>query len=377
MREVSESIGDGRLDAGLVREAGGIAARARTEMARRIVGKDDVVRGILMGMVASGHVLLEGVPGLAKTLAAKTFSEISGLDYSRVQFTPDLLPADITGTLIYEQASGRFTPRRGPLFANIVLADEVNRAPAKVQSALLEAMEEGQVTIGDASYPLPQPFFVLATQNPIEHEGTYPLPEAQLDRFLMKIVADYPDAAEEAAIVARVANHEMPAVSRVLGAEEIGLMRKAAESVAVDAALVGYIVELVRATRPLKAGGASGVAGAGSQGRQGAPRYPAAASRGGAEPVPAAGRDGAHRDASRDASRWLEYGASPRASIHLYRCARINALLDGRGHVLPDDIKACAPDVLRHRLVLSYQAEAEGVDADAVIARILAGTMLP
>jgi MoxR-like ATPase len=346
-------VGEGQgVDTGLVREAGSLAAKARAEMARRIVGKDDVVRGILMGVVASGHVLLEGVPGLAKTLAAKTFAEISGLAYSRVQFTPDLLPADITGTLIYEQASGRFTPRRGPLFANVVLADEVNRAPAKVQSALLEAMEEGQVTIGDTSYALPSPFFVLATQNPIEHEGTYPLPEAQLDRFLIKVVAGYPTAEEEEGIVRRVADHELATVSRVLGPEEIGLMRRAAESVRVDDGLVGYIVQLVRATRP----------GAGGTLPQG----------GGAGRAP-----GRAEGARAEIARWLEYGASPRASIHLYRCARINALLDGRSHVLPDDIKACAKEVLRHRLVLSYQAEADGMGADAVIVSILAAATLP
>ncbi|MBL8966296.1 MAG: AAA family ATPase [Spirochaetaceae bacterium] len=325
------------MDAGLVAEAGAIAGRARTEMGRRIVGKEKVLHGILMGVIGGGHVLLEGVPGLAKTLAVKTFAEISGLDFSRVQFTPDLLPADITGTLVYEQGTGRFTPRKGPLFANVILADEVNRAPAKVQSALLEAMEEGQVTIGEASHALPEPFFVLATQNPIEHEGTYPLPEAQLDRFLLKIVADYPSAEEESAIVRRVADRASAPVSRVLGAAEIALLRKAAESVAVDEAILGYIVRLVRATRP-------------------GPEAPAQA---------------------REFARWLEYGASPRASLHLYRCARISALLDGRAHALPDDVKACAREVLRHRLVLSYQAEADGVDADAVIARLLAAVPLP
>ena len=326
-----------RPDSGLVAEAHAIAGRAKAEMAKRIVGKDGVLKGILTGVIASGHVLLEGVPGLAKTLAVKTFAEISGLDFSRIQFTPDLLPADITGTLVYEQATGRFTPRRGPLFANVVLADEVNRAPAKVQSALLEAMEEGQVTIGEASHALPEPFFVLATQNPIEHEGTYPLPEAQLDRFLLKVVADYPSAEEEAAIVRRVADRSSAPVDRVLGAAEIALLRKAAESVAVDEAIVGYIVRLVRATRP-------------------GPESPAEL---------------------RDTARWLEYGASPRASIHLFRCARISALLDGRSHVLPGDVKASAPEVLRHRLVLSYQAEADGVDADAAIARILSAVPLP
>lgn len=345
-------MSEGQRDEGLVRAAGELTQRARAEMARRIVGKDEVVTGILMGVVASGHVLLEGVPGLAKTLAAKTFAEISGLDYSRVQFTPDLLPADITGTLIYDQSSGRFTPRKGPLFASVVLADEVNRAPAKVQSALLEAMEEGQVTIGDTSYALPEPFFVLATQNPIEHEGTYPLPEAQLDRFILKVVASYPSAEEEAAIVGRVANRETVPVSKVLGAPEIGLLRRAAESVQVDESLVDYAVRLVRATRP--AGAPTGPQGPGT-------------SRAG----------GSTSQALRDVARWLEYGASPRASIHLYRCARIHALFDGRTHVLPDDVKACASAVLRHRLVLSYQAEADGVDADSVVAAILGATALP
>ncbi len=324
-------------DTGLIAEAAAVAARARAEMAKRIVGKDGLVRGILTGVIAGGHVLIEGVPGLAKTLAVKTFAEVSGLSFSRIQFTPDLLPGDITGTLIYDQATGRFSPRRGPLFANVVLADEVNRAPAKVQSALLEAMEEGQVTIGEASHALPEPFFVLATQNPIEHEGTYPLPEAQLDRFLLKVVTGYPSAEEETAIVRRAADRTDQAVSRALGPEEIALMRRAAASVAVDDALLAYAVRLVRATRP---------------GPDAPPQV-------------------------RDLARWIEYGASPRASIHLYRCARIAALFDSRAYVLPDDLKAFATEVLRHRLVLSYQAEADGVAADVVIGHILKAVALP
>ena len=334
-----------------VREAERIVASVREQMAKRIVGKDDIVRGILMGVIASGHVLLEGVPGLAKTLAVKTFAEISGLQFSRIQFTPDLLPADITGTLVYEQATGRFTPRRGPLFANVILADEINRAPAKVQSALLEAMEEGQVTIGDSSLSLPSPFFVLATQNPIEHEGTYPLPEAQLDRFLIKVLVDYPTEAEETEVVRRVAGRvtggeraSIP-VSRVLGVEEIGVLRRAAEAVRVDDAIVDYIVRVVRASRP-------------------SPEAKSAAASKAAS-------------AAKDVARWLEYGASPRASIHLFRCARIQALLEGRAYVLPDDVKAVAPEVLRHRLVISYEAEAEGVTVDSVVSRILSGTLLP
>jgi MoxR-like ATPase len=338
-----------------LREAGRVVASVRAEMAKRIVGKDDIVRGILMGVIASGHVLLEGVPGLAKTLAVKTFAEISGLEFSRIQFTPDLLPADITGTLVYEQATGRFTPRRGPLFANVILADEVNRAPAKVQSALLEAMEEGQVTIGDSSLALPSPFFVLATQNPIEHEGTYPLPEAQLDRFLLKVLVGYPSEEEEAEVVRRVAGRvtggdrgSIP-VSRVLGVEEIGLLRRAAEAVRVDEALVDYIVRVVRATRP-------------------APE---------ARTAPRAQSPSKDAALAKDLARWLEYGASPRASIHLFRCARIQALLEGRAYVLPEDVKAVAPEVLRHRLVLSYEAEAEGVTPDSVVARLLSGIALP
>jgi MoxR-like ATPase len=327
-------------DSGLVHEAQALAARAKAEMAKRIVGKDAVLRGILTGIVAGGHVLLEGVPGLAKTVAVKTFAEIAGLEFRRIQFTPDLLPADITGSLVYEQSTGRFSPRRGPVFANLILADEVNRAPAKVQSALLEAMEERQVTIGEESLALPEPFFVLATQNPIEHEGTYPLPEAQLDRFLLKVLASYPTEAEEGQIVQRVAASPPIPVDRVLGPREIAVMHAAAESVAVDQGLAAYLVRLVRATRPAFA-------------------------------------EGHQSELARDIGRWVEYGASPRASIHLFRCARISAFLDGRAYVLPDDIKLMAPDVLRHRLVLSYEAEAEGIGADAVIARVLAATPLP
>jgi MoxR-like ATPase len=339
-------------DAGLASEAYELAARARREMAKRIVGKDKVLRGIMMGVVGRGHVLLEGVPGLAKTLAVKTFAEIAGLGFSRIQFTPDLLPADITGSLMYEQATGRFAARRGPIFANLVLADEVNRAPAKVQSALLEAMEERQVTIGDASHPLPEPFFVLATQNPIEHEGTYPLPEAQLDRFLVKVVAGYPSAEEELEILRRAAVAPTEPLAKVLGGEEIALLRRAAEQVRADEALVSYAARVVRATRPARAGSAEAAF----------PRV--------------AGRE-ALRGTEGDVARWVEYGGSPRASIHLFRCSRISAMLDGRSYVLPEDIKACAPDVLRHRLVMTYEAEADGITADEVVARVLAALPLP
>jgi MoxR-like ATPase len=321
----------------LVGEAGRLAEVAKAEMAKRIVGKEELVTGILTALIASGHVLLEGVPGLAKTLAVKTFADIAGLAFSRIQFTPDLLPADITGALVWEQNTGRFIPRKGPLFANIILADEVNRAPAKVQSALLEAMEEGQVTIGDASHALPEPFFVLATQNPIEHEGTYPLPEAELDRFVMKLLADYPGAAEEEDIVRRSGGGSRAPVNRVLGAAEIDLLRRATEAVRFDPAILSYLIRLVRATRPESEGGPLG----------------------------------------KEIARYVEFGASPRASIHLYRCARITALLAGRDHVLPEDVKAMAKPVLRHRLVLSYQAEADGISADAVVGRVLGGVALP
>jgi len=349
-------------DAGLANEAYELAARARREMSKRIVGKDNVLRGIMMGVVGRGHVLLEGVPGLAKTLAVKTFAEIAGLGFSRIQFTPDLLPADITGSLMYEQATGRFAARRGPIFANLVLADEVNRAPAKVQSALLEAMEERQVTIGDASHPLPEPFFVLATQNPIEHEGTYPLPEAQLDRFLVKVVADYPSAEEELEIVRRAAVAPAESLSKVLGVEEIALLRRAAEQVKADEGLVAYAAKVVRATRPPRAAGRTAGHATGR----------AAGSAGGRD----ANRE-SKLGAETEVARWVEYGGSPRASIHLFRCARISAMLDGRAYVLPEDIKACAPEVLRHRLVLTYEAEADGITADEVVAQVLAVLPLP
>jgi len=380
-----------RTDEGIVREAFAIAARAKAEMAKRIVGKEAVIRGILTGVLASGHVLLEGVPGLAKTLAVKTFAEISGLEFSRIQFTPDLLPADITGSLVYEQATGKFQARRGPLFANVVLADEVNRAPAKVQSALLEAMEEGQVTIGDASHKLPEPFFVLATQNPIEHEGTYALPEAQLDRFLMKVYLGYPSAEEETAIVAKQVERVRAPLSTVLGPMEIKLMRLAAEAVTLDEAIAAYIVRIVRATRPKASApavtggnGANSSALAGLQPRTAALSSfastlstAAGLSAGGRFGVASAAKASISDSNSHDIERWVEFGASPRASIHLYRCARIFALLDGRDYALPDDVKAAAPEVLRHRLVLSYQAEADGIDADAIVANVLRAVVVP
>lgn len=321
-------------------EAAALLASCRTEFAKRIVGQSEMIDGLLCSLIAGGHALLEGVPGLAKTLAVKTLSELSGLSFKRIQFTPDLLPADLTGTLIWEQANSRFSVRRGPVFANLVLADEINRAPAKVQSALLEAMEEHQVTIGEETHSLPEPFFVLATQNPIEQEGTYMLPEAELDRFLLKLLVQYPSREEEKNIINKMCSdstsRSIPSV--VLDTERLRFLKECSESVHVDEKITEYIVSITAATRPL------------------------------------ADRKKASRD---DLYRYISFGASPRASLALYRCARIQALFGGRDYVIPEDIKAISAPVLRHRLVLSYEAEADGMDADAVISRILAFVPLP
>jgi MoxR-like ATPase len=326
---------------------------ARSGMAKRIIGQQEMIDGLLMALIAGGHILLEGVPGLAKTLAVKSLAEITGLFFKRIQFTPDLLPADLTGTLIWEQSSGAFSVRRGPIFANVILADEINRAPAKVQSALLEAMEESQVTIGETSYPLPDPFFVLATQNPIEHEGTYTLPEAELDRFLLKLLVRYPSPAEELQILSfykdssykdssyKDSGNKNPGTAqsgslpRVLGADTLKTLRAAAENINVDKRVAAYMVSIVGATRPALSGHTEGM------------------------------------------YKYISFGASPRASIALYRCSRIHALFGGRDFVSPEDVKAVAMPVLRHRIVLSYEAEADGLDQDAVISRILSLVQVP
>ena len=326
-------------------EAYRVIERVREAMAGRLVGKGEIVDAILTAVMSDGHLLLEGVPGLAKTLAVRTFAAAAGLSYRRIQFTPDLLPGDITGTLFYDAASGAFVPRRGPVFANIVLADEINRAPAKVQSALLEAMEERQVTMGDHSLPLPEPFFVLATQNPIEHEGTFRLPEAQLDRFMLKVVIDYPDEAEELDVVLRYADRparkaDEAAVQPVIGQAEIAALKAAAASVRFERDAAAYAVAVVRATRPSR------------DGKQ------------------AAG-------ALRELSRYIEYGASPRGSIALYRAARAAALLAGRDYVLPDDVKRSAPAALRHRVIPSYEAEADRVGPDAIVKGVLSAVPVP
>lgn len=326
-----------------------IIEAVRAGMAERIVGQSALVDGILTAFVAGGHVLLEGVPGLAKTLAIKTFSELSALSFKRIQFTPDLLPADLVGTLIFEQASSTFSVRKGPVFANLVLADEINRAPAKVQSALLEAMAERQVTIGETSYKLPDPFFVLATQNPIEQEGTYALPEAELDRFLFKLEVPYPSLEEEAEIVRLSAGVGTPSASgtgapvaqrQLISAGDLRRIREGLSLVHCEASLLGYIVSLIAATRPV------------SEARK-------------------------ERRQREDYLKYLSFGASPRASIALYQTARIHALFEGRDFVIPEDIKAMALPVLRHRLVLSYEAGADGLSADDIINKILSIVPLP
>ncbi|MDR0568594.1 MAG: AAA family ATPase [Spirochaetaceae bacterium] len=334
-------------------EAAEILEAYRRQLARRIVGQKEMLDGLLTALIAGGHILLEGVPGLAKTLAVKSLADITGLAFKRIQFTPDLLPADLTGTLVWEQASGKFSVRRGPVFANLILADEINRAPAKVQSALLEAMEERQVTIGETTYPLPEPFFVLATQNPIEHEGTYTLPEAELDRFLLKLVIRYPSVEEEIRILNYAANRTADAgsLAQALDAPALAALRTAADAVFIDERITAYIVSVVAASRPLSAKSRQSIAG-----------IPG-------EPAEKAVKEGLYR--------YIAFGASPRASIALYRCSRIQALFAGREFVAPEDVKTAALPVLRHRIVLSYEAEADGLDADAVISRLLNFVPMP
>ena len=304
------------------------------EIQKTVVGQDAMIRGLLTGIIAGGHILIEGVPGLAKTLAVKTLAEVIDCGFKRIQFTPDLLPADIIGTMIYKQQTGEFIARRGPIFSNIVLADEVNRAPAKVQSALLEAMEERQITLGDETYPLPNPFFVLATQNPIEQDGTYPLPEAQTDRFLMKLKVGYPSPKEELMILRRMGKREVRKVQKILTPQEIEKLRTAADAVLVDEKIEDYIVRLIAATRETNA-------------------------------------------FEKEYVKYIEYGASPRATLALYRCAKVSALAEGRVFVIPDDIKAVIYDVLRHRIVPSYEADSEEKTADDIISMVLKEVKVP
>jgi MoxR-like ATPase len=304
------------------------------EIKRVIVGQDAMLERLLVSLLAGGHVLLEGVPGLAKTLTVKTLAAVLGGSYSRIQFTPDLVPADLVGTRVYRPDTGAFDTELGPVHCNFLLADEINRAPAKVQSALLEVMQEQQVTIGGTAYAVPLPFIVMATQNPIESEGTYPLPEAQLDRFLMKILVDYPSVGEEAAVVGRSLGDPAPMRER-LSLEELHRHAQAAQSVLVDREAIGYAVNLADATRR-------------------------PAEHGLEELVPL-----------------IEFGASPRGPIGLIQSARVLAMLRGRGHVVCDDIRDLAPDVLRHRIVLSYDALSEGVTADGLLERLLTAVPAP
>jgi MoxR-like ATPase len=307
----------------------------RQEMARVIVGQRALLDRLLIALLTNGHVLLEGVPGLAKTLALKTLAACVAVHFKRLQFTPDMLPADIVGTMIYNPQDGAFRTKHGPIFSNLILADEINRAPAKVQSALLEAMQERQVTIGDETYPLPNPFLVLATQNPLEQEGTYPLPEAQIDRFMMKVIVDYPSRAEERAILDAMATSEaLPAARAVVSAAEIVAARHVVNTLYVDDKIRDYIVDLVLATRP---------------------------------PIAA----------SLNLNGFIQNGASPRATIALTLAARAMAFLNGRHFVIPQDVKSIAPDVLRHRVSVTYEAEAENVTSENVIEKILATLPVP
>lgn len=328
-------------------ECRALADKCREEVAKRLIGQTQVVDGMLTALVAGGHILLEGVPGLAKTLAVRTFAELSGLSFKRIQFTPDLLPADLTGTLIYEQNTGRFNVRKGPVFTNVVFADEINRAPAKVQSALLEAMAERQVTIGETSYKLPEPFFVLATQNPIEQEGTYNLPEAELDRFLMKIVVPYPSPKEEIEIVKTCGHADLVSIRQVFDEKSLTKCRNLLEKIVCDEKIIEYIVSIINVTRPVE--------------------KPSSELR---SPVNFSKQND-------DVTKYITYGASPRAGIALLQCAKVNALFQGRSFVLPEDIKVVAPSVLRHRLILSYEANASGITADDIIAKILDFMPLP
>jgi MoxR-like ATPase len=301
----------------------------RQEMGRVIVGQKPLIDRLLIALITNGHVLLEGVPGLAKTLSLKTLAGAVSLNFKRLQFTPDMLPADIVGTMIYNPQDGGFRTKHGPIFSNLILADEINRAPAKVQSALLEAMQERQVTLGDSTYELPNPFLVLATQNPLEQEGTYPLPEAQVDRFMMKVIIDYPNRVEERAILDAMATSEPSlGVQPVVSAEEIIRARHVVNTIYVDDKIKDYIVSIVLATRDPKAAGL-------------------------------------------DLNGYIQVGASPRATINLTLAARAAAFLDGRGYVTPQDVKKLAPEVLRHRVAVSYEAEAENITSDDLIQKIL------
>ena len=304
------------------------------QVKRVIVGQDVLLERMVVALLARGHLLVEGVPGLAKTLAVKAMADALGVEFRRIQFTPDLVPADIVGTRIYNQKAGEFQVSLGPVFANLVLADEINRAPAKVQSALLEAMQERQVTIGRETHPLPDPFLVMATENPIESDGTYPLPEAQVDRFMLKVLVDYPSNTEEFVIVERMING-LEAVQSVMDAQQLAALQKATQSVFVDPSLIEYAVKVASATRDLPSVGLQ------------------------------------------DMARYVTFGVSPRASIYMVLAAQALALVRGREYALPEDVHSVAPDVLRHRLVLSYEALGDNVTPEQVVSAILGAVPLP
>ena len=305
------------------------------EMGKVIVGQKQLVENLLIGLLAGGHILLEGVPGLAKTLAINTLSQAVNAKFSRIQFTPDLLPADVTGTLIYSQKNERFEVHKGPIFANFILADEINRSPAKVQAALLEAMQEKQVTLGDETFKLPEPFLVMATQNPIEQEGTYPLPEAQVDRFMLKVIVDYPKKEEERLIVRMNNSGEFPKASPVVSPEDIIRARQVVRDVYMDEKIERYIVDIVYATRKPEDYGLANI------------------------------------------KNLISYGASPRASISLSLAAKAYAFIKRRGYVIPEDVRAVCNEVLRHRIGLTYEAEAENVSTEEIIAQVINSVIVP
>lgn len=324
-------------------ESAQVLTQVLSEVKKLVIGQENMTRCLILGLLTEGHVLLEGLPGLAKTLAVKSLASAIDADFKRLQFTPDLLPSDLIGTLIYRPDTHEFTPKKGPLFANIILADEINRAPAKVQSALLEAMAEKQVTIGEVSYPLPSPFLVLATQNPIEQEGTYPLPEAQMDRFMFKVKVGYPSRDEEKQIIEAFGKLNQPKISKVISPETILSLKEKLDSVYVDPKIEDYILRIVLATRksmPMKA-------------------------------------EEADPEKLSHLRQFIRVGASPRASLFLHKASRAQALLNGKHFVSPDDIKQVAFEVLRHRLVLTFDAEARGYEADSVINELLETVAIP
>jgi MoxR-like ATPase len=318
-----------------IKEESSFVTLLRAEMKKVIVGQNRMLDRMLIGLLTRGHILLEGVPGLAKTLSISTLARIIDTGFKRIQFTPDLLPADLIGTMVYNQKTGDFTPKKGPVFSNIILADEINRAPAKVQSALLEAMQERQVTIGDTSYRLDEPFLVLATQNPIEQEGTYPLPEAQVDRFMLKLKIEYPTREEEREILTRMAKGIIPDVARVVTVDKILSARDVVNEIYMDPKVEEYVVNVVFATREPEKANLS------------------------------------------DLGDLIEYGASPRATIFLTQAARAHAFIRGRGYVTPEDIKSVGIDILRHRIIVTYEAEAENITPEDIVQKVFDNVEVP